>query len=91
MEIRTLRLQIEKRSLERIGHVLRINSEGTTKAAVLGWLETLENLLKTPGKKRKKRKTKKKPASNAEGCFRQQTWPGIFEAVGTLEEEGQTG
>ena len=66
MEIRTLRLQIEKRSLERIGHVLRMNSEGTTKVAVLGWLETLENLLKTPGKKRR---TKKNLPRMRKGAF----------------------
>ena len=50
MEIRTLRIQIEKRRLGRICHVLRTNSERTTKVAVLGWLETSP---KTPGKKRK--------------------------------------
>ena len=53
MGIKTLRRQIEKRSLERIGHVLRMKSDRGTKAAVLGWLRTLESYRKAPGKKRK--------------------------------------
>ena len=50
---KTLRRHIEKRSLERIGHVLRMKNDRGTKAAILGWLRTLENYNKTPGKKRK--------------------------------------
>ena len=53
MGIKTIRRNIEKRSLERIGHVLRMRNDRGTKAAILGWLRTLENYRKTPGKKRK--------------------------------------
>ena len=53
LNIKSIRWKIEKRTLERIGHVLRISNERTTKIAVLGWLGSLEELPKRPGKKRK--------------------------------------
>ena len=51
--VKTLRWKIEKRTLERIGHVLRMSNTRITKIAVLGWLEDLETIKKCPGKKRK--------------------------------------
>ena len=51
--IKNLRRHIEKRSLEHIGHVLRMMNDRGTKVANLGWLRTLENYSKTPAKKRK--------------------------------------
>ena len=53
LDIKTLRWKIEKRTLERIGHVLRMSYKRTTKAAILGWLASLEELPKLPGHKRK--------------------------------------
>ena len=40
--VRSLRWKIEKRILERIGHVMRMGDERMTKAVVLGWLGELE-------------------------------------------------
>ena len=51
--VKTIRWKIEKRTLERIGHVLRMSNTRITKIAVLGWLEDLETIKKCPGKKRK--------------------------------------
>ena len=51
--IMTLQWKIEKRTLERIGHVLRMPDSRMVKVATLGWLEELESWAKTPGKKRK--------------------------------------
>ena len=51
--VKTLRWKIEKRVLERIGHVMRMGDERVTKAAVLGWLKELENWPKPKGKRRK--------------------------------------
>ena len=53
LNVKTLRWKIEKRTLERIGHVLRMNDSRTTKVAVLGRLSTLEEEPKRPGKKKK--------------------------------------
>jgi hypothetical protein len=53
LNIKTIRLKIEKRALERVGHVLRMDNSRQTKAAILGWYEELEGWRKTPGKKRK--------------------------------------
>ena len=50
---RSVRWKIEKRVLERIGHVVRMVNSRMTKAMVLGWYEELEELPKRPGKKRK--------------------------------------
>ena len=51
--IKSIRAKIEKRTLERIGHIMRVEDNRMVKAATLGWLEDLENWPKTPGKKRK--------------------------------------
>ena len=45
--------KIEKRVLERVGHVMRMKDESLTKVAVLGWYIKLEVVSKVPGKKRK--------------------------------------
>ena len=51
--VRTLRWKIEKRVLERIGHVLRMEDERMTKAVVLGWMKELERWEKPVGRRRK--------------------------------------
>ena len=51
--IKSLRLKIEKRCLERIGHIMRMEDDRLVKAVTLGWLEDLEGKEKVPGKKRK--------------------------------------
>ena len=51
--VRTLEAKIEKRVLERIGHVMRMGDERMTKAVVLGWYEGLEGKVKRRGRKRK--------------------------------------
>ena len=51
--VKSVRLKIEKRVLERIGHVLRMEDDRTVKAVTLGWFEDLEDKDKLPGKKRK--------------------------------------
>ena len=51
--IRSVRWKVEKRVLERIGHVMRMDDGRTVKQAILGWWEELENWGKAPGKKRK--------------------------------------
>lgn len=51
--IRSVRCKIERRVLERIGHVMRMPNSRMVKIAVLGWYEGLENIPKTAGKKRK--------------------------------------
>ena len=48
-----LRVRIEKRCLERIGHIMRLEDTKMVKAVTLGWMEELENLPNMPGKKRK--------------------------------------
>ena len=48
-----LRLKVEKRCLERIGHVMRMENDRIVKAAVLGWIEDLEGVQKMKEKKRK--------------------------------------
>ena len=51
--VRSVRQKIEKRVLERIGHVMRMEDTRLVKASVLGWWEELESWEKVPGKKRK--------------------------------------
>jgi hypothetical protein len=51
--VKSVRSKVEKRSLERIGHVMRLEDSSTVKAVTLGWLEDLENHDKRPGRKRK--------------------------------------
>ena len=53
MHLKTLRWKIEKRMLERMGHVFRMEDGRQTKVAVLGWLKELEETDKCPGRKRK--------------------------------------
>ena len=51
--VKSIRCRIEKRVLERIGHVLRMGNDRITKAVVLGWWEELEGREKKVVKKRK--------------------------------------
>ena len=51
--VRSVRWKVEKRVLERIGHVLRMEEGRITKAAVFGWYGELEEWRKVPGRKRK--------------------------------------
>ena len=53
LDVKSIRWKIEKRSLERLGHVMRMEDQRTTKAAILGWYEELENRPKTKGHKQK--------------------------------------
>ena len=51
--VRALESKIEKRVLERVGHVMRMGDERLTKAVVLGWYGELEGRVKRTGRKRK--------------------------------------
>ena len=51
--VKSVQWKIEKRVLERIGHVLRMSNERLTKVAVLGWYGKLEQVRKVGGRKRK--------------------------------------
>ena len=51
--IKSIRWKIEKRTLERIGHVMRMDNSRLVKIAILGWFRELETWNKCPGKKRK--------------------------------------
>ena len=51
--IKSMRWKIEKRCLERIGHIMRMEDDRLVKAVTLGWLEDLEGKEKLPGRKRK--------------------------------------
>ena len=53
LNIRSVEWKIEKRVLERIGHILRKENDKLIKIAVSGWMKELEGLDKRPGKKRK--------------------------------------
>ena len=53
LKVKSIRWKIEKRVLERIGHIMRMENTRQTKAAVLGWLKELETMEKCPGRKRK--------------------------------------
>ena len=46
LEIKSLRLKVETRTLQRIGHVCRMENSRLTKAAAFGWLEQLETIPK---------------------------------------------
>ena len=46
-------MEDREKTLESIGNVLRMSSQRITKIAVLGWLGSLEEVQKRPGKKRK--------------------------------------
>ena len=51
--VKSVRLKVEKRVLERIGHVIRMGNDRLVKAMVLGWYEGLEGKDKMRGRKRK--------------------------------------
>ena len=51
--VKSVRWKIEKRVLERIGHVVRMGNDRLTKAMVFGWYEGLEGKEKMLGRKRK--------------------------------------
>ena len=51
--VKSIRWKVEKRCLERIGHVLRMDDGRMVKAVVLGWMEGLEVFPKQKGKIRK--------------------------------------
>ena len=53
LKIKSLRWKVEKRVLERMGHVCRMEDERMVKAVTFGWMEDLEDLPKVPGRKRK--------------------------------------
>ena len=51
--IKSVEWKIERRVLERIGHVVQMENDRLTKAVVLGWWEGLEGREKMAGRKRK--------------------------------------
>ena len=51
--VKTVRYKVEKRVLERVGHVMRMEDTRTVKAVTLGWLEDLESHEKKRGRKAK--------------------------------------
>ena len=51
--VKSVRLKVEKRVYERIGHIMRMNDERIVKAVVLGWYEGLEGKSKMIGRKKK--------------------------------------
>ena len=51
--VKSVTWKVEKKVLERIGHVLRIGNKRLTKAMVLGWYERLEGRSKMIGRKKK--------------------------------------
>ena len=51
--VNSVQWKIEKRVLERVGHVMRMKDESLTKVAVFGMYKKLEGVNKAPGKKRK--------------------------------------
>ena len=51
--VKSVRWKIEKRVLERIGHVVQMGNERLTKAMVFGWYEKLEGTDKMKGRKKK--------------------------------------
>ena len=53
LKVKSLRWKVEKRVLERIGHVMRMEDDRMTKGLVLGWMEDLEKWKRKPGKTRK--------------------------------------
>ena len=53
LNVKSVQWKIEKRVLERIGHVMRMGNDRLTKAVTLGWYEKLEGTHKVKGKKRK--------------------------------------
>ena len=53
MGVKLLSWKIEKRMVERIGHVMRMVNERMVKVVVLGWYGKLEDVGQVPGMMRK--------------------------------------
>ena len=51
--VKSVRWKVEKRTLERIGHVFRMEDSRMTKVCVLGWMQALEAFPKPAGRSRK--------------------------------------
>ena len=51
--IKFIRWKIEKRCLERMGHIMRMEDNRIVKAGTLEWMESLESAKKALGKKQK--------------------------------------
>ena len=51
--VKSVRWKVEKRVLERIGHVVRMDDSRVTKACVFGWMAELERYPKPVGRGRK--------------------------------------
>ena len=51
--VRSVRWKVEKRVLERIGHVMRMGDDRMVKGVVLGWWDKLEEVGRVPGRRRK--------------------------------------
>ena len=51
--VKSIRSKVEKRVLERIGHVMRLEDDSIVKISALGWLSDLEDFAKMRGKKKK--------------------------------------
>ena len=51
--IKSLRLKIEKRVLQRIGHIMRMDDSRLVKNVTLGWMEDFERYDKIQERKRK--------------------------------------
>ena len=68
--VKSVAWKVEKKMLERIGHVLRMGNERLTEAMVLGWYESLEGRSKMIGK------TKKTGLLHyiGRGCCERRTW-----------------
>ena len=50
--VKSIRCKVEKRVLERIGHVMRMKDNRMTKAVTLGWMKEAEKYKKPKGRKR---------------------------------------
>ena len=55
--VKSVRWKVEKRVLERIGHVMRMEDGRMTKAVVLGWWDELEEIPRVVGGGQRRRKT----------------------------------
>ena len=51
--VKSIRWKVEKRVLERIGHVMRMGDDRVVKGMVLGWWDKLEEVDRVPGRRRK--------------------------------------
>ena len=55
LKVKSIRMKIEKRVLERIGHVMRMEDGRLVKTAVLGWVEKLERWERRTGGGRRRK------------------------------------